>query len=299
MMKRIKQITAFILMIVISLQICMAGGFAETREGSCGENATWSVDEEGVLTIAGEGKMTEAPWLPYASEIRKIQIGQGITDIRDYAFQYCEHAAEISIPDSVVRIGRYALYFCKELKEIVIPDSVTEMDTGALAQCEALEKVTLSSGLSVIEKMVFYGCPGIKELVFPSGITHINSLPYNLETVVLPDTLKDITDLFPSMYSLKSVRIPGSVTTIPEYAFSSCNALEEIILEEGVKLIGDEIYYNWTGGERHIRVTIPDSVEYIDNLAFDQPEVFTICCHDGSYAQKWAERYGVPVEIIP
>ena len=299
MMKRIKHVSAFILMIVISLQICMVDGFAEGREGSCGENVTWSIEGEGVLTIAGEGKMTEAPWLSYAIEILKIQIGEGITEIRDYAFQYCEHALEVSIPDSVVRIGRYAFYYCKELKEIVIPDSVTEMDTGALARCEALEKVTLSSCLSVIENMVFSGCPELKELVFPSGITHIQSLPYNLETVVLPDTLKDITELFPNMYSLKSVRIPGSVTTIPENAFYSCDALEEIVFEEGVRLIGSEIYYNWTGQERHISVTIPDSVEYIDNLAFDQPEVFTIYCHAGSYAQKWAERRGIPAEIIP
>ncbi|HCK88885.1 MAG TPA: hypothetical protein DHW39_08760, partial [Erysipelotrichaceae bacterium] len=57
------------------------------RSGSCGEGVTYSVDNNGVLVLAGNGKVEDNPdYLAFADEIRTIQIGENITGLSETAF---------------------------------------------------------------------------------------------------------------------------------------------------------------------------------------------------------------------
>ena len=54
---------------------------AETVEsGTCGKNLTWTLDDEGTLTISGTGDMDNyyfdevAPWYTYAGSIEKVVV---------------------------------------------------------------------------------------------------------------------------------------------------------------------------------------------------------------------------------
>ena len=75
----------------------------------CGENATWNLDEYGVLTISGTGDMYnfasqiyyEAPWNEFRSSIKKVVIEEGITNIGQNAFQNCYSATDLYIASSV------------------------------------------------------------------------------------------------------------------------------------------------------------------------------------------------------
>ncbi len=54
--------------------------------GTCGENAAWTLNSEGVLNITGDGPMADnntnqAPWEAYKYQIKQIVIGKGITYI--------------------------------------------------------------------------------------------------------------------------------------------------------------------------------------------------------------------------
>ena len=48
----------------------------------------------------------------YCSMLQKVEIGNGVTSIKDYAFYYCYSLASVSIPSSVTSIGTYAFYYC-------------------------------------------------------------------------------------------------------------------------------------------------------------------------------------------
>ena len=102
---------------------------AEEKSGFCGaeENTvSWSLDESGVLEIAGQGAMNEwqneeeVPWNGYRDQITEVRIKEGITSIGAYAFADCEKLVKIDIADSVQTIGAFAYFNCSGLSTLTI-----------------------------------------------------------------------------------------------------------------------------------------------------------------------------------
>ena len=83
--------------------------------GKDGDNLTWTLDEQGMLTISGEGEMEDywqagtAPWYEHAESIKEVAIGEGVTHVGDRAFRRLG-ITSVSSPDSVVSIGDSAFY---------------------------------------------------------------------------------------------------------------------------------------------------------------------------------------------
>lgn len=76
------------------------------KSGFCGtedSNVNWSLDEEGTLHITGEGTMAsweseaDVPWAQYRSEIKEIQIEDGVTSVGAYAFCNCSGLSTVTI----------------------------------------------------------------------------------------------------------------------------------------------------------------------------------------------------------
>lgn len=102
---------------------------AEEKSGFCGaeENTvSWSLDESGVLEIAGQGAMNEwqneeeVPWNGYRDQITEVRIKEGITSIGAYAFADCEKLVKLDIADSVQTIGVFAYFNCSGLSTLTI-----------------------------------------------------------------------------------------------------------------------------------------------------------------------------------
>ena len=72
--------------------------------GTCGADLTWTLDDEGTLTISGNGAMDQwnygkAPWYNNRTAIKKLQINSGVTGIGEYAFYNCSNIASVTLPD--------------------------------------------------------------------------------------------------------------------------------------------------------------------------------------------------------
>lgn len=102
---------------------------SEEKNGFCGaeENTvSWSLDENGVLEIAGQGDMKdweneeEVPWNGYRDQITEVRIKEGVTSIGAYAFADCENLTELDIADSVQTIGAFAYFNCSGLSALTI-----------------------------------------------------------------------------------------------------------------------------------------------------------------------------------
>ena len=171
-------------------------------KGTCGENLKWTLTEEGVMTISGQGEMQlygngSVPWYDYRERIRTVVIEDGVTEIGYGAFQYCTNLTSVEIPDSVTSIGYLAFASCA-LLEVNIPVSVTRISGRAFDGCDKLVSVNIPEGITQIIGYTFYDCSELAEIVLPDGLTRIDigAFKYcnNLKTVVLPATVDTIMD---------------------------------------------------------------------------------------------------------
>lgn len=245
--------------------------------GTCGENLTWNLDlETGTLTISGTGEMEDydsqdsVPWYNFHNNLKKVDIGEGITSIGSYAFYFCGNLGDISIPDSITSIGSYAFYSCDHLTSLVIPDSVNSIGSGAFRGCFRLTNITIPPNITEIPKEVFLGCNGLTNITIPDGVSSIGGAAfsgcYGLTSITIPDSVNSIgSSAFSGCSGLTNIEIPDSVTSIGYLAFSGCSGLTNIAIPDGVPSIGSSTFQGCTS---LTNITIPDSVTSIKDSAF-------------------------------
>ena len=186
-----------------------------------------------------------------------IVIPGNVTSIGSYAFYGYTLLTSVTIPDSVTSIGDRAFYYCKSLTSVTIPDSVTSIGNYAFSSCESLETITVDSGNSV------YHSAGNCLIE-----TATKTLIAGCKNSVIPDdgSVTSIGDwAFTSCTSLTSVTIPASVTSIGHYAFSGCTSLTSVIIPDSVTSIGSSAF---SGCTSLTSVTIGNSVTSIENHVF-------------------------------
>ena len=137
-------------------------------------------------------------------------IPEGVTDVGDSAFAYCDFLTAVTIPKSVTGINNAAFSDCSALRSVTVPHGVTVISYSAFSCCTSLESVTIPSSVTRIESVAFAGCEALTSITIPHGVTDIDF------------------HAFGDCNSLTSVTIPRSVTRIDDEAFSNCYALEDV-----------------------------------------------------------------------
>ena len=216
--------------------------------GECGSRATWSLTDDGVLTISGKDGIYEYGWYeeddayhpaPWAEEgmpaVKKLVVNSGITYIGDSAFEGLDQLTSVSLPDTLGYIGWSAFRECASLTSIVIPEGIDGLCANTFARCTSLRSVKLPSTMRWIDGCIFQDCTSLQDIVLPEGLT-------------------DITwQMFKDCTSLRSITIPGSVMAIYDDAFSGCTALTSVIFG-GSRADWESITFN-TGNDALRRVT--------------------------------------------
>lgn len=104
------------------------------------------------------------------STLQTIKLPQGITDIRDYAFNHCSSLTSIDFPVALNTIGNYAFFGCSPLKSIEIPSGVTGIGPGAFGDCSSLSTATFLGETPPIHiGHVFYQCTALSDIYVPAG----------------------------------------------------------------------------------------------------------------------------------
>ena len=225
---------------------------------------SWSVDDNGVLTISGNTQNyfsgPQARTAPWGKDVTAVVIKDGVKSIGNYAFYNCQKLKSITIPDSVTCIGNCAFEGCISLTTITLPDSITEIGYGA-----------------------FYNS-GLKHLTIPDGVTEIFNFTFDrcpdLETVILPETVTRIGEMFNYDYeSHTKLLVPESVVSIAD---------EGSFTEKRQSILGYEDSYAQRFATEH---DIPFEAVTRGDLNFDG----TTTIEDATQMQKsLAEFSGVP-----
>ncbi|MEI3021818.1 MAG: leucine-rich repeat protein [Prevotellaceae bacterium] len=202
--------------------------------------------------------------------LSNIAIPDSVTDIGDYAFEYCCSLSNMVIPNSVTSIGDYAFYGCRSLSNIVIPDSVTKIGDYTFSVCSSLSKIVIPNSVTKIGDYAFSDCSSLSKIVIPNSVTKIGGYAFSdcssLSKIVIPNSVTDIGDYAFAHCSLSNIAIPDSVTAIGYGAFSGCRSLSKIVIPDSVTKIGD---YAFSVCSSLSKIAIPDSVTDIGDYAFE------------------------------
>ena len=258
----------------------IASGFC----GVDGDNLTWALSDNGLLTIDGKGAMEDykyiysnrhwsvnSPWNTYRDIIQEVCIREGVTTIGNYAF-YEYGIDQVIMSDTIITIGKYA-FQGSGLTSVIIPNSVTSIDDNAFAYCLALTSVTISNGLSYLGEYAFQGCEYLNHITLPVDYPFTQYAFRDCKRVKSIYYTYGISGVMPDRASSSS---DGQFKVYPTnyYGFTLeyyCrNSLETIMFEEGITKIGDYAFMKSPGDNARSlsNVYLPSTVVSIGKYAF-------------------------------
>lgn len=265
-MKRMgKKCLVLILSLILLLALVPGGASAAAvvASGSCGadgDDLTWTLYSDGLLTISGTGAMADfdggAPWKSKTAAILRAEIGSGVTSIGRYAFSGCSKMTGISIPPTVTSIEHDAFSGCSGLARVEISSLAAWCGISMSPNCNPLElahhlylngtevtKLTVPNGVTYIGDYVFSDCSGLTGVTIPAGVTTIMDYAFadcrDLESVTIANGAVSIGNYaFAYCGELAGITIPASVTSIGAAAFSECTGLIQ------VTFVGSETQWN-------------------------------------------------------
>lgn len=186
--------------------------------GSCGDELTWTLDEQGVLTIRGTGEMEDAPegesLFAYSDLIQSAVLKNGVTRIGAYAFYGCTNLQSVRLPDTVTQIGDQAFGDCTALESFFLPEAVASLGTGVWSGCSSLTEITaaeenpnylsLDGVLFTADQQTLTAYPGGRDGTYaiPSGTASVGAAAF-------------CKNLYPS-----ELTVSASVTEVGAQAFA-------------------------------------------------------------------------------
>ena len=270
-----KWILVLLLSVVLCVTCCvlrpMKVEAAEIASGTCGDNLTWVLTDDGVLRISGQGSIPDynPSDVDFAETHPWISIKKDIT--------------EVIIEDGVTRIGKCAFYSHSKITKVTIPNSVTSMGKSAFEGCRSLVSVTIPDSITYIGEAWFHGCKNLVSVTIPDSVTSIGKSAFSncekLSSIIIPDSVTSIGELaFANCMYLNSINIPASVASIGEGAFRDCYLGQVHIkdLASWCKIAFEDAQSNplhrginlYLNGEPVTELVIPDGTTDIGQYAF-------------------------------
>ena len=216
-----QRIFAPLLAAVLCLSLVPAAFAATEASGTCGDGLTWTLNELGVLTVSGEGKMdfSEQPWAEQQDKIRSVVIQDGVTSVCDSAFTGCTALTAVTLPDTLNEICDWAFSECSALREFSVGKSLTSIGYGAFAFCKSLGSFHVD-----VQNTSYYSDK--QGILYDNGKTVLICAPAKLTgDYTVPEGVQKLNyAAFAYCADMTSIELPASLTSILSEAFTGCDS---------------------------------------------------------------------------
>ena len=201
-----------------------------------------------------------------ASELRTITLPHKLLTIGRYAFLRCTELESIIIPDAVTTIGEDAFRECSGLREIKIGVGITSINENTFNGCSKLTSLEIPRNVQYIDDHSFANCSSLVSVDIENVLIRLIISPFSNCTSITSGSLGQIrwsldqisgtlsfvgkgemtnfnyglrsSPWKESSKKIKKVNIVDGITSIGNFAFSSCTSLEFISIPSSVRLIG-------------------------------------------------------------
>ncbi len=163
--------------------------------------------------------------------------------------------------------------------EVIIPDGVTEIGKGAFTWSSGVTGVTLPLSLKKIEWYSFFECGSDRFSVHASDIAQFYENKFNftvryslyidgeeLRELIIPEGVSELGISFSRCRSIKSIKLPESLSSIDERTFMRCEGLESAVLPSGLKRLGNNAFSQC---ESLRTVKLPEGLSELGESAFE------------------------------
>ena len=238
------------------------------------------------VIFIGSGAFFDTPWyndqpngLVYAGQVAykykglipdgtNIVIKEGTLGIADGAFTDGTYLAQsglksVIIPASVISIGERAFHSCTGLTSFEIPSSIKYIGELAFYNCPGPNKLEISNSVISIGNGAFAGCNNINSIIVDANNPYFDSRD-NCNAIIETKTNTLIS-------GCKTTKIPNSVMSIGNRAFSNCNGItnQSIIMPQSVTIIDNNAFYDTNLKS----IILLGDIEKIGNYAFKNYEL--------------------------
>ncbi len=199
--------------------------------------------------------------------------------VLDSAYEGCTSIKSVKMPDNLTFLEKSVFKGCTSLSQLVIGKNTLSLDAECCADCTALDTIVFNDKLFSLGGGVFSGCTSLKK---------VENMPNTINDWV--EVTKNTgygfgNNMFANCTSLISVKLPDSITKIPEGVFKGCTALNYVYNSQNITSIGLEAFQGCT----HLLEATYPKVEAIENNAFDgcsdlKAIKFEKCSSIGDYA---------------
>lgn len=107
------------------------------------------------------------------TELKKVILHKGFTEVDYLAFENCAVLEEVILPKSIERIGGHAFDSCESLKSIKLPDGLKEIGMYAFNSCTGLTSADIPNGVTEIDMCAFRNCENLEHVSVPDSVVEI------------------------------------------------------------------------------------------------------------------------------
>ena len=228
--------------------------------------------------------------------------GTDNTVIPAYTFQKFTLLSEMRLPEGLTAVGDYAFHGCSSMRLETLPDGIETIGKSAFEDCYAITVSHLPRALRTIGSWGFSNCTSIKEVIGYENLTDFGHASHsscdlleyvdlsrtkikkleanalyicNLKTLLLPPTLETIRYRAIAINPIRTLELPGAVSSIEKEAFYE-TGLRAVSFGEGLTVIYESTLENCP---RLVSVSFPSTLKNVgSNILNKSPKVSAISC---------------------